>query len=256
MKFEIDKTIDDYLTFSNERARAFLDSPPRMFMLTKTVDALLREVMVGELVNAAPVPSFLAMNAYYSFLAATRMAAVGHVSSIFPLVRTGLESACYGFLISDDDALMSAWINRDRSEADRSICRSALTSSIKKAAAQLTSIQMEVATYLEGLYDASITYGAHPNPQSVFRHLQPQEDDGSAFWRLNFTCMYDETSYEVQHALLTCAEYGIMIAYLNMWTVKSHVNVEVLNRRFNEVNDLKNSMAEELRSGFEHSHPK
>jgi hypothetical protein len=41
---------------------------------------------------------------------------------------------------------------------------------------------------------------------------------------------------------------GIAVAYLDFQSLGSHSHGEVLNRRFNEVNEFKNKMEDELRS--------
>lgn len=246
MQFLIDKSIDDYLAFSDERTRSFQNSPPQIFELIRDVDTLIREVWTGTL-DTQTVPAFLNMNAYFSFLAAVRTAISGHVSSVFPLARAALESACYAFLLSKDETLQSVWMNRDKGDDERTACRKAFTSAVKDTAKQLRTIQEEMGDYVQGLYDASITFGAHPNPLSVFRHLEVRDDDGSDHWKVDFTCMYGEDSHEVKHALLACAEYGIVIAYLNAQGIKQHPQVAELNRRFNEVNEIKNAMADLLR---------
>lgn len=246
MQFLIDKSIDDYLAFSDERTRSFLNSPPQIFELVRNVDTLIREVW-AETLDAKIVPAFLNMNAYFSYLAAVRTAISGHVSCVFPLVRAALESACYAFMLTKDETLQSVWMNRDKGDKERAACRKAFTSAVKDTAKQLRTIQVEMGDYVQELYDASITFGAHPNPLSVFRHLEVRDDDGSDHWKVDFTCMYGEDSHEVKHALLACVEYGIVIAYLNAQAITSHPHTTKLNQRFNEVNEAKNAMADMLR---------
>lgn len=247
MQLLVEKSLPDYLTFCDERARLFLISPPRMFELVKDVDSLIREVWTGTL-DAQPIPSFLNLSAYYSYLAAVRVAVSGHVPAIFPLMRAALESACYAFLVTKDAALLTVWTNREKSEKDRAVCRKAFTSAVKETSTRLRSVQVEMADYVRDLYEASITFGAHPNPLSVFHHLEIGQDEGSDHVKVAFTAAYSETSFEVRHALLACAEYGIAVAYLNFQCLGSHPHVEVLNRHFNEVNEFKNRMEDELRS--------
>jgi hypothetical protein len=248
MQLVVEKSLQDYLAFCDERARSFLTSPPRTFELVKEVDSLIRDVWSGTL-DAQPIPSFLNVNAYYSYLAAVRIAVSGHVSAIFPLVRAALESACYAFLVTKDARLLTVWINREKSDRERAACRRAFTSAVKETSTRLRSIQVEMADYVRDLYEASITLGAHPNPLSVFHHLEVGQDEHSDHVKVSFTAVYSETSFEVARALLACAEYGIAVAYLNFQSLDSHSHVEVLNRRFNEVNEFKNKMEDELRSG-------
>lgn len=133
MLLQMDKSVEDYLAFAEERTRAFLASPPTdLFDLTKEIDSLIRD-MCGRVDVNRPFPLFLCMNAYYLFLASVRSAISGHVSGVFPLARSGLESACYAFLMKDDSALESVWIDRDKGDQQRSACRRAFTSAPKDA---------------------------------------------------------------------------------------------------------------------------
>lgn len=245
MQFLIDKSIEDYLAFSDERASALLESSPAILSLVKDVDSLIRAVWDGHF-EADAIAAFLNMNAYYFFLASVRVAITGHVSATFPLVRSALESACYGFLLSKDEALRTVWTNRDRGEKEKAACRKALTSAVKDTATRLGAIQVEMASYVQDLYEASITFGGHPNPHSVFSHVHVDDHDANSLCKVGFTCMYSETSFEVQRALLACAEYGIVVAYINAHSISPDPNAPSLNARFNEVNDKKNAVAESM----------
>lgn len=250
MQLVLEKSLEDYLSFADERTRAFMSAPPDMFRLVKDVDGLLRDAWSGSS-NSSPIATFLAVNAYYTFMAAVRTAISGHVSCIFPLVRTALEAACYAFLITKDTDLANIWSNREKGPKENAACRKAFQSAIKDTARRLKSYQVEVAEYLQQLYDAAITFGAHPNPLSVFSHVEHGTDAGDGYVRFSLVCMYGESSYEVKRALLACAEYGIVIAYLNVHVFDSHPDPKKFNVRLNEVNELKNSMEERLAHGDE-----
>src|SRR5688572_19032190 len=177
MPLKMDKSVEDYLAFADERTRAFLASPTTgLFELTKEIDALIRD-MCGCVDVNRPFPLFLGMNAYYLFLASVRSAISGHVSGVFPLARAGLESACYAFLMKDDSALESIWTNRDRNDQQRTACRRAFTSAVKDAGQKLRSVQPDIGNYLQELYDAAITFGAHPNFMAVVPHLDVRSEE-------------------------------------------------------------------------------
>jgi hypothetical protein len=244
----MDQTIDDYLKFADERTRGFLSAPPHdLFELVRQVDALIRDVCAKSDAKS-PFPTFLGMNAYYFFMVSVRTAISGHVSAVFPLVRAGLESACYAFLVTKDAALLSIWTDREMGDKERAACRRAFTSAIKDTSDRLRSIQPEVADYLRDLYDAAITFGAHPNASAVMPYLGVSDDLDGNHWRVTFTCMYGEKSREVKRALLACVEYGIMIAYLITYLTEKHTDIVEINARFNRLNDAKNSITSTLRS--------
>ena len=242
----MDKSVEDYLAFADERTRAFLASPTTgLFELTKEIDALIRD-MCGCVDVNRPFPLFLGMNAYYLFLASVRSAISGHVSGVFPLARAGLESACYAFLMKDDSALESIWTNRDRNDQQRTACRRAFTSAVKDAGQKLRSVQPDIGNYLQELYDAAITFGAHPNFMAVVPHLDVREHEDGKHWVVSFTCSYGEDSFEVKRALIACIEYGIMIAYMIAQLASTAADVDEVSARFQLVNDKKNAAADAL----------
>lgn len=246
---QMDKSVEDYLAFAEERTRAFVASPPRtLFDLTKEVDALIRD-MCGRVGVNRPFPLFLGMNAYYFFLASVRAAISGHVSGVFPLARAGLESACYAFLMKDDATLESVWIDRDKGEEQRAACRRIFTSAVKDAGRKLRSIDSGIGNYLEELYDAAITFGAHPNVRAVVPHLDVSEHEDGRHWVISFTCSYAEDSFEVKRALLACSEYGMMIAYMIAQLAGATGDADEVSARFNRVNDRKNVVAAALSAG-------
>jgi hypothetical protein len=239
----VDKSLDDYLRFCDEVTRGSLATPSREFELVRDVDALIREVWAGA-VGAQPIPSFVSLNAYYSFLAAVRSAISGQVSIIFPLVRAALESACYGLLVAKDEGLLRIWLDREKGPTELAACRRAFTPAVKTAANRFQAEQPQMANYIRDLYDASLAFGAHPNPLSVFHHLTVADE--GALWRVSFAAIYDEASFEVQRALLACAEYGLVVAFLTFQSFESHEDVAALNLRFNAVNERKFKAEEEL----------
>jgi hypothetical protein len=247
MLLQMDKTVEDYLAFADERTRAFLASPPTdLFDLTKEIDALIRD-MCGRMDVDRPFLLFLSMNAYYLFLASIRSAISGHVSGVFPLARSGLESACYAFLMKEDSALESIWTDRDKGDQQRTACRRAFTSAVKEAGQKLRSIDQDIGNYLQDLYDASITFGAHPNVMAVVPHLDVHEHEDGKHWVVSFTCSYGEDSFEVKRALIACIEYGIMIAYMIAQLASTTADIDEVSARFQLVSDKKNAAADALR---------
>ncbi len=242
----LEKDLEAYLAFTGERERLFLAAPPEIFTLAKEVDSLIRDVLKDSGAVEA-ISMLLNMNAYYSFLAAVRCVVCGHVSPMFPLLRASLESACYAFLLTKDTALLQIWMDREKGEAENRLCRTTFGPAVKRTSEALRTIQPEMADQVQHLYDVSLTFGAHPNPSSVFRHIDVDANRSDGKVAISFTAVYNETSFEIKHALLACADYGLAIAYINVQSVKTQPDVKGLNHRFNAVNELKNDMEDKLR---------
>jgi hypothetical protein len=242
----VDKSLDDYLRFCDEVARGSLaPPPPRELELIRDVDALIREVWV-ESVGAQPIPSFVSLNAYYSFLAAVRCAISGQVSVIFPLFRSALESACYGLLVAKDPGLLRVWLDREKGRAELAACRRAFTPGVKTVADRFQAEQPQMAEYIRECYEASLSFGGHPNLMSVIPHLTVSDE--GAQWRVSFAAIYGEGSFEIQRALMACADYGLVVAFLTAHSLESHKDPAALNLRFAAVNERKLKVEKELQA--------
>jgi len=242
MRAVIDKSIDDYLAFADDRTRAYLAATPDTYTLLRDVDVLVRDLFASGVLDASPIGSFLNLNAYYQLMSAVRVAISGHVSAVFPLVRAALESACYSHFIGDDQERQAAWLHRDRTPAEGRTFRRMFGPAIKQTADGLKAIDRDLANYIAALYETSITFGAHPNSYSVMRHLEPGEPDKTQ-WKVGFVCMYDETSQEVRAVLVACAEYGLAIAALAMASKAAEPSLNPWKQRWNAVNEHKNAVA-------------
>lgn len=53
-----------------------------------------------------------AVHAHSLYLAACDLARSGHFSAMFPLIRTAMESAVYGYLFNTEEGLIDKWRNR------------------------------------------------------------------------------------------------------------------------------------------------
>lgn len=247
MQIILEKTIDDYLDFADEVTRAFRENPHVLYGLIKEIDQLNRDVWI----NSTELDStilLLGFNSYFSFLSAVRTAISGHVSTVFPIVRSALESACYSYLISRNKDKARTFLNRDNGPVERKLCRSDFTSAAKDTAAQLRIEGHDsLAEMVVDAYEAAITFGAHPNAKSVLRNLEVLPTDQPGKVRIDLTSLYGADSFEVAHALLACAEYGLLIAILNFYSAGTHAEADVLITKFNSLHEQKEREADALR---------
>jgi hypothetical protein len=117
---ELGDGLREYMAKADECLQELLTSENPFVAVLLRYDEYLRH---NNLWEHAPPPSAIAvllfLNAYQLFLSGSRVALSGHPAAVFPLVRTALESACYGFLLEQQPALTETWINRHRSAADK-----------------------------------------------------------------------------------------------------------------------------------------
>ena len=243
-KFE--QSFDDYVAFGDANTAAFLKSDhPLVSALREFHDFFPRTLWVGE-VEMSPHQSFLSMNAFMLYTSAVRVALSGHVAATFPLFRTALESACYAYLMGEDDSLEAIWSNRHDSLQAEKICRGKFTAAVKVAAASIEqsgSAQPGIEKWINDCYQGAIDFGAHPNPRSIFRHI-PEPVDGGEHWLLSLTGLYDSDSSEAYTSLMACLDYGLVIAVVLLHGQRESDSTPAAVAELRRLNDLKNNLEE------------
>ncbi|HBP5358172.1 MULTISPECIES: hypothetical protein [Pseudomonas aeruginosa group] len=237
-------TLQDYLAATFENAQDHASEPPQLMFMVEQMDQIFQREIFAPNFEADPTACLLAMNAYTMLLSAVRQALSGHLVSTYPIARTALESACYGFLIARDDAKADIWLHRHDSEKALRSCR--VTFTVAKTVKELRSISPEMAEYVQAHYDASIDFGAHPNRKSVFDHLEyagPAEDEMYGF---ELTGVYGRNSWHVNLGLLVCVEVGQAIAFLVAASAENHPLINERLDVFQDWMDAKNRMVEEI----------
>lgn len=246
MKVEL-KTIQSYLTATLENAQDHASEPAQLMHMVEQMDQIFHREIFDHDIKINAVSGFLAMNAYMILLSAVRQALTGHVVTVFPVVRSALESACYAYLIAKDEAKHEIWLKRHQSDSALKKCRNTFT--VKNTINELKSLSPEMAEYVMALYDASIDFGAHPNQKSVVNHITDLGHKGDSFHGFELTGVYGRNSWEVNHALLVCVETGQAIVFLIAASAEDH---PLLNDRlhiFQNWLDEKNRVIEDINGG-------
>lgn len=246
MKVIDQKDLTSYFAFAQEQVAAYLSEESSVFATAKKVDGFIRKIW-DDSPALDPTAMFLLMNSYFLLLAALRTAVTGHVSAVFPVVRAALESSCYAVHINRHPALAEIWAQRENGTESRKKCRKAFNAAVADVTKQLRlEGHASIADLVSDAYEQTITYGAHPNPSSLFKHLAERPDDGSDFWKFDLTCMYDHTSFEGEHTVFSCIEYGLVIAALAIVIHPPHDNTNQLVAEFQQLHDEKEKLITEL----------
>lgn len=197
--------------------------------------------------HAAPTPTFsfvLFLNAYQMFLATVRMALSGHPAAVFPLVRTALESASYGYLLEQQPALSEVWGNRHRSETDKKACRNAFT--FEKAIKGLANKAPDIERLAKEAYENAIDYGAHPNPKGVFGHVSINEDRPDGMVAVTHISLYGSNHHETIRGVCACLDFGFTI--ISIITLSGPHVTEQLAVELQALNDAKEAAIAEYQS--------
>lgn len=239
------QTLAEYLTATLENLLDHRDSPPQLMELVQEMDKFFHdEICTQE--DDDPISGLLFMNSYALLMSSVSQALAGHLVAVFPVARSALESACYGFLVSQEEEMGGIWLNRHDSKNARDLCRRSF--SVADAVRKIKNISVEMAEFIQGLYDASIDYGAHPNVISVLGHLTREvtEDDEKIYYNYSLTGVYGPNSWQVNQGLLVCVEMGQAIAFLIAASIEEHPLLSERLEKYQQWMDSKNRLVEQI----------
>lgn len=237
-------TLASYLEATNDNCNEHaLHEPDLMGLVVRTDELLRTEVFPG--LHIDPFASLLVVNAHMLYLAGMRQALTGHLAVVFPVVRSSLESACYAYLIARDPSLSDAWADRHASKAAFDRSRKEFGNAVAASIKKLRPSHPEMADIVEGLYQSSIDFGAHPNPRSLIPHVEMKTHDDK--WsRLEFTGVYGKNSFEVNYGLLVVAEFGLAIAHIAAASQDDHPLLGPGAAAYQSIVSEKNALADRL----------
>jgi hypothetical protein len=213
-------SLDKFLHAADEMAGKAVQDDSFGLNFAREIDTFFREEVWSEGINIDPLPATLAINAYYSFMGATRVALSGHLVAVFPIARQALEYACYCYLMSKKPDLQDVWVSRHADKAALKASRKAFGSAMDNCCKMLSHKHSDLSDWLKGLYQSTIDFGAHPNVRSVFPHIDIE--DGGSHWKMNLICLYDKAHPKHQSGLVLAAEVGFVASTLIALSVPNH----------------------------------
>jgi hypothetical protein len=243
---EFEQSLDDYVALGNDNTAAFLKSDLPMVSAPREFHDFFPRTLWGGEMAMSPTQFFLSMNAFMLYTSAVRVALSGHVAATFPLFRTALESACYAYLMGEDDSLEAIWSNRHASPQADKACRGKFTGAVKATAASIErsgNASPGTEKWFNDCYQGAIDFGAHPNPRSVYRHIQ-EPVDGGEHWLISLTGLHDTESSEAHTSLMACLDYGLVIAVVLLHGQRESESTPAAIAELQRLSDLKNHLAE------------
>lgn len=246
MKFLLEHSLRDYVSLGDDTTRKLLEADsPLVAAIEEYYQFFQNGLWTAEDLKMSPHQIFLSLQSFMTWTAAVRMALSGHAAATFPLFRTALEAACYAYLMKDDDDLEKVWSNRHASPESLKKSRKAFTSAVKVASGKIDAVNSTPGfqKWVMEAYDGAIDHGAHPNPKSIFRHINPPKDMGD-YYVVDLVGIYDAEDTETLRILIACLDYGLVIA-----GVLAHGLKEVpadLNADLDRLNQLKEKLSGEL----------
>ncbi len=148
--------------------------------------------------------AFFLLRSHSSYLGAARLSMSAQVYETYMILRGCLESALYGFFIAKDPTAKKAWVDRHETEQTLRLMKN--TFKIGSIFSLLKKTDDKVYEAIQELYDRTIDYGAHPNPNGVLSTLQVQENDEDVHFQLKYLT---NDPVQLQLALKTTAQVGV-----------------------------------------------
>lgn len=179
--------------------------------------------------------SILILNSHASFRASMVLALSGQLMPVFMTLRGSLESALYANAITTKPHLEDVWMQRDRDEASRDLCKRQFT--ISKMFAYLEEAQNETfAEVVREAYSLMIDFGAHPNRRSIIGSTEiVAQTNGDHL--LDFTYLHGPRSGELRRCLVACADVGYLSLVTSLIASRGHPNKNELADKAETVRD-------------------
>lgn len=216
----------EVLRLGSINERQIQDAYPHLMVLVSDIHSALLQMTSGT-VDARPVPMLLVLQAHSYFLVAVRVVMGGNLTAIFPILRGGLEAIAYAIIAEQSEANSKIWLDRDISAATKAKCRKVFKFPVGMDRLRLLDAQL--AEGYEHSYEASITYGAHPNNGGISPNISVGKAvDGAV--PLNMRHIHLATSETVFDAFDALIKFGCLIAAGTRYAMPTHLpGVEVYN---------------------------
>ncbi|NKM58468.1 hypothetical protein GFL21_28905 [Rhizobium anhuiense] len=243
MLFKPEQGFRDYIRIAQGNVTVSMAKPsPLLAGVERFCDFFQKDLLTGEQ-ELTPTAGFLLMHSFMLYEGSVATALTGHAVAIYPLLRTALESGCYGYLMRSDTAVEALWLNRHNSEADMKAARKAFTSAVKDVAAAIDKAEPNTgkADLINLAYQGAIDWGAHPNPRSIHHHMEAPEDIGTHI-QINLTALHPRGSLEYDRSLLACLDFGMLLGIVIAHSL-STISKETV-RKLQVLNDMKEALLE------------
>ena len=199
---EISKFIDlarnnAYATFANLKPD---------YQSLVSIDEAFRRIIDNLLNTREWFAAFFLLGSHSVFRSATQLSISCQLRESYPLLRSCLEYALYGFHISRHPDSREIWLSRHGSKNNKEKVRDEFR--IGRLLNELDRESASDGKVARNLYDRTIDYGAHPNERALMQSLKMIKDDKGI--DLNISYLSDDSPAS-RLALRTTAQVGVCV---------------------------------------------
>lgn len=218
--------ITDFIDQALENTYATVGQGKQIFTRLKDIDNAFRDAV--RCFDNCPelYVSFFLLRSHSCFLAASRLALSTQVYECYPVLRSCLEAALYGFFVANRSKAQDIWLKRDDSPKDRLKMRQ--TFSNKAVLGVLKQKDTHLYTPVKELYERTIDLGAHPNPTGILGGVQMHKNDTGVKIETHYLT---DNSDHINLALKTTAQVGISVLRVFQHVIPHRFEIMGLNDR-------------------------
>lgn len=233
-----------YIDTGDAFTKAVIDSESSLYKGVETYFDFFRNELLASGSLSSPIATLVFMNAYLLFASSVRMTLTGHAAATAPLFRAALESACYAYIMNQSKEAESCWSNRHQNSESLRACRQYFGDAVTKVGNAVAESDQDnhFKQWLSDGYQAAIDFGAHPNPRSVFNHINFYDRDDQ-YVQVELIGLHHPESHQMQRHLIACLDYGLLIAVISAKSLENPK--EGLSQKIHDLNDLKENLTKE-----------
>ena len=243
MKSVQSEPLRTYLKVAAQVESEVVNAHPEWMAVLDEIDAIWRTELFGEGMVIPPVAISLCQQGFFFWLAAVRVALSGHSSAMYSVLRTSFEAILYAHLIAKDPTLAEVWLTRDRDAVSRKAFRSQFGQASKTVADQFAD-DSHMHGLIKDLYEATIDFGAHPNPRAVIDHLSIEEGGATDPYVVTFAALNGADSINTLRSIVALAEQAFVSIALSANAFEKHPRLPALQERLDSVVGRVNELTE------------
>lgn len=172
-------------------------------------------VSVDEVLNKAAINldntidwfvGFFLIRSHAAWRGAVRLATSGELPESYVVFRACLENALYGFYLYKNPTSSKTWLSRHDSDEAKKKTRNEFT--YANVLNELKNYDDKLSGITSELYERTIDYGGHPNPNALLTNSKQEVGDD----KVVFDIMYMNANPDAMKlALKTSAQVGVAV---------------------------------------------
>jgi hypothetical protein len=214
-----DKSLDRFLETVRRNQQSNRKRFPERYRIIQRVGDCFWAA--GEhLADAKPIftgPMFI--RSHYAYKAAAGMTLAGQFSESFVMMRSCLEYAGYALLIFIDPHLEEVFLNRHVDNASKKTQRGKFE--IPNVIRKIAGFYQRLSDIFKDMYDRSIDFGAHPNPNGMLGAMNIIKDSDEQMTGMSTVALAEDLKV-TEFAIHKVAQVGLtsLCIFQHMFTEK------------------------------------